>query len=285
MANIWKVLSLERDDLELKVLPGIGGRLWDVVIGGSSLLFQNPDLVRKPVDLCALKDLPTRSPQFKFPLWGGEKTWIAPDRDWRDGAPYPVLDSAPYRVAFKTDEKVELQSDVCPISRLNVKRMISLENAGVFSIEHTVTNCGSDDRISGIWSVMMLTHPSKILVEDSQTGPVSPVFGDHAPFVRETDSRLVIDCAVRGEFKLGVHVPSGKVVLRRGLPNGMAHLDCQTSKTGTSDEYAHGHSFEVFNSGDYPYCEAEWHGPARRLSPGEEMSFTQRFRVSATVSR
>jgi len=41
----WPEHKLEQGELELCLLPLIGGRLMDVRYKGSSLLFQNPDLV------------------------------------------------------------------------------------------------------------------------------------------------------------------------------------------------------------------------------------------------
>lgn len=69
------------------------------------------------MDPAALSDLPTRSPHFGFPFWGGEKTWISPDADWGEAAPYPVLDSTPYSVRRQTGRQFELRSEVfrlCP---------------------------------------------------------------------------------------------------------------------------------------------------------------------------
>lgn len=98
MPDIWKLETLRSGDLKMVILPGIGGRLWDVVFQGQSLLFQNRDLEGIVPDLNQLRGLPTRSPQFGFPLWGGEKTWIAPDTNWPDGAPFGALDSGAYEV-------------------------------------------------------------------------------------------------------------------------------------------------------------------------------------------
>ena len=60
MPDRWSVLQLQQGDLQLTVLPGIGGRLWDVQVGGNSLLFQNPDLDGVKVENTRLADLPTR---------------------------------------------------------------------------------------------------------------------------------------------------------------------------------------------------------------------------------
>ena len=114
MTDIWKQESLSSGDLDLVILPGIGGRLWDVRFQGHSLLFQNQDLLGFAPDLEELKDYPTRSPQFRFPLWGGEKTWIAPDTSWPSGAPYAALDSGPYETISAECNQITLRSPICP---------------------------------------------------------------------------------------------------------------------------------------------------------------------------
>ncbi|MBO6755290.1 MAG: hypothetical protein JJ902_03110 [Roseibium sp.] len=280
MAGIWTILSLKKGALELKMLPGIGGRLWDIVFQKRSLLFQNPDLMQQPAHLSALKDLPTRSPQFGFPLWGGEKTWVAPDRDWPDGAPYPVLDSGPYEFVLETDDQIEMTSHICPVSKLQVTRLISLQSADRFSIHHTLRNCGTVERTAGIWSVMMLNHPTTIRIEDPQAGTFAPVFGDPGPFVRTGGADLKVECMMQGEFKFGVQAPSGNTDLLAGHGADAVRLQCSTTRPLGTDSFAHGHNFEVFNSGDYPYCEAEWHAPEHQLRPGAQMLFSQEFHVS-----
>lgn len=104
----WEIITLKLEDLKLDVLPGIGGRLWDIKIHGNSLLFQNPDLIGVSFDFNDMAALPTRSPQFGFPLWGGEKTWIAPDTLWSNGAPFPALDSGTYKVTSQDGTHLEM---------------------------------------------------------------------------------------------------------------------------------------------------------------------------------
>ena len=260
------------------VLPGIGGRLWDIAVQGRSILFQNPDLVGAEPDLGRLRDLPTRSPQFGFPLWGGEKTWVAPDTGWPDGAPYPVLDSAPYDVVSASATRIAMQSGVCPVSRLRITRSIDLGPGAGWTIAHSIRNCGGGPRRAGVWSVMMLNHPTAIEIDPA--GEVSPVFGDPTGFVRQDGATLAVDCAAPGEFKVGLDVPSGDVLLVQGTGDAAIRLRCSTPAIEAADSFAHGHNFEVFNSGDYPYCEAEWHSPARLLAPGEAMTFAQEFSLA-----
>jgi hypothetical protein len=276
MADPWILQHLYCDDLHLEVLPAIGGRLWDVQFQGRSLLFQNPDLLGVPVDLTDLGALPTRSPQFAFPLWGGEKTWLAPDTAWQDGAPYRQLDSGPYRIASQTNMQIELQSDVCSISHLSVRRQITVESRHEWTIMHTVTNHGTEPRMTGIWSVMMLDTPTRVGV--AMPNPkVEPVFGETGSRLSMADTHVIAECDRLQEFKVGLPNPDGATLMRCGQDR--VWLMCQVPQPLARDSYAHGQPLEIFNSGDYPYCEAEWHSPCRSLVPYETLSFHQRFHV------
>ncbi|WP_253282775.1 hypothetical protein [Ruegeria sp. HKCCD7318] len=250
--------------------------MWDINFRGKSLLFQNPDLDGLPFEDIQPSDLPTRSPQFGFPLWGGEKTWIAPDTSWANGAPFSALDSGPYQVRSKSDTHIKLVSTICPISNLSVSRRITLSSNDRWSIEHSVTNHGTHPRPTGIWSVMMLDTPAKIGV-DTGAAQASTVFGNPDEMVTSDQTCVVSDCSRLQEFKVGLPNPDGNSLIRCG-ENG-PWIGCSVTPPQKSDQYAHQHPFEVFNSGDYAYCEAEWHSPLCNLGSGETMSFKQAFRV------
>ncbi|WP_171180828.1 hypothetical protein [Ruegeria sp. HKCCD8929] len=278
MSERWSVLHLQQNNLRLTLLPGIGGRLWDVNFQGRSLLFQNTDLDGLEVDDTRLTDLPTRSPQFAFPLWGGEKTWIAPDASWVNGAPFPVLDSGAYQITSRSRTHIDMTSAVCPTCHLSVSRRITLTSAESWGIEHIVANHGASSRLTGIWSVMMLNTPAKIGVE-LEDPAFYPVFGSAEEMIATHGKSTVVDCNRQKEFKVGLPNPNGRTLVRCG-PDGPL-LMCSVPEPQQGDQFAHDYPFEVFNSGDYAYCEAEWHSPARDLAPNETLSFRQMFRVLA----
>ena len=282
MDSVWNTNRLSSGDLELVILPGIGGRLWDVVFAGHSLLFQNPDLIGSDPDLEDLSQLPTRSPQFGFPLWGGEKTWIAPDQSWINGAPHPVLDSGPYQITELGQNDVSLLSEICPLSGLQVRRRIAVNSSESWSIQHEVKNCGTADRLTGIWSVLMLDRPTRIGLQIGNEGTAKTVFGDAGDLFVLHGANAIFKCNRAREFKIGVNNPMGKVFAMLGEPESGVWLDCATALPSVHDQFAHGHNFEVFNSDDYAYCEAEWHAPARDLKPGESVSFDQHFQVRSS---
>lgn len=274
--DIWTELTLQYGALALSLLPGVGGRLWDVRINGNSLLFQNPDLAGCAVDLDAPGALPTRSPQFGFPLWGGEKTWIAPDRDWPDNAPHPTLDSGPYRVTEDSARSVEMVSLACPLSSLVVTRRITLTSPCSWIVHHRLRNAGTEPRAVGIWSVMMLNHATTIAVPATQP-EIHPVFGSDGGMVELHKNGVIGTCGDRREFKVALRNPTGRVLMRNQASRYW--VMCETPAPRGQHVYAHGMPFEIFNSGDYSYCEAEWHAPLAHLQPGSSTSFEQKFRV------
>lgn len=278
MQDLWQIKQLSRDDLTLRLLPGIGGRLWDIVYKGRPLLFKNTDLLGLAPDTAALTDLPTKSPQFGFPLWGGEKTWVAPDVSWIDGAPYPVLDSGPYEEVSCDAEHITMRSAVCPLSQIQIERQIRIGVHCTFSIHHKISNHSKESRFAGIWSVLMTNRPAGIglVTENSE---FTPVLGEPTGHIEHRHDTLICKCAAQKEFKIGAGNSTGRVFLCLGDMGDAIWLLCSTPEPSETDEFAHSHPFEIFNSGDYPYCEAEWHAPAKLLHPGEADSFIQEFTV------
>jgi hypothetical protein len=262
--------------LELVILPGMGGRLWDVIFQGRSLLYQNPDLLGLPLDEIDLAELPTRSPQFGFPLWGGEKTWISPDTAWADGAPFSALDSDPFRVTSQDKAHIELTSQICPISHLSVTRRITLKSADAWSIQHSVTNHGHASRATGIWSVMMINTPAKIGVAMNDP-EIHPVFGDAGSLVEQAANCVIADCGKQQDFKVGLPNPNGEALIK--ISKSGPWMLCSTRPPSPDDSFTHQYPFEIFNSGDYPYCEAEWHSPKSNLARAETLRFRQDFEI------
>lgn len=278
--DIWKCETLTRGGLDLVVLPGIGGRLWDIRWHGQSLLFQNDDLTGHVPDLDNPTRLPTRSPQFRFPLWGGEKTWIAPDAAWIDAAPYTVLDSGPYHIHAAGPDHITLHSNICPDTHLRITRTVRITNDTAWSLHHSVSNHGTRARPTGIWSVMMLRHPACIAVAGAALDPVA-VFGDVGNHMIADAAGRLFRCTTPGEFKTGLGNPSGRTILRLGADAAPVWMICETPPPQTGDVFAHSRPLEVFNSGDYPYGEAEWHAPAKTLAPGQTVTLEQRFTIGS----
>lgn len=280
MRDVWKTIKLSNGTLTLEILPHIGGRLWDIVYDGRSLLFQNEDLIGCHPDLEKLPSLPTKSPQFGFPLWGGEKTWIAPDKSWADEAPFPVLDSGPYQILEHATDHIMLESGVCPLSHLAIQREIRISGPNQWTLIHRVKNHGTEARETGVWSVMMLKHPTRVGVCGAGL-EVSTVFGKPDGRVLSRDGQTIFNCDEPTEYKVAASPPTGRSFIGLAGDTENIWLTCERTPPNTGDRFAHAHPLEVFNSGDYPYCEAEWHGPSQLLASDASMEFKQTFTVWA----
>ncbi|MGF1707075.1 hypothetical protein [Enterovibrio baiacu] len=285
MENTWQETTLTRGDLSLILVPGIGGRLMDVVYKGHSLLFTNPDLEGIQADLATgvLDTFPTRAKHVPFPLWGGEKTWLAPERHWQDKGPVPVLDSAAYHLEWVGSHSVKMTS-AKNSDGLVITRTVSLSEdvEGQFEIHHQITNEGTDVAKVGCWSVMMLQRNAVIAFAQQGPSDAETYFGEPANNLQTVGKHGVVRCDDDNEFKVGA-LPSS--------PVAFAYCPIEDTTTGlllTSSvetlfeaaDYAHGNAFEVYNSSAYSYCELEWHGQAKTLVPQGSVTLVTTFRVT-----
>jgi len=270
---VWKTQSLSHGDLELVMLPQIGGRMMDIKFHGASLLFQNPDLHGLKPDLNSLQELPTRARHLSFPLWGGEKTWISPDAFWPDGAPYPVLDSGEYSFEQTSQHKVQMISEVCPVSGLQIIRTIELGLSDRWSIQHRVTNKATEPRMVGLWSVMMTRRPATYYFYTGSEQEPTTVFGDPGDAYKYSGGIGCLCCETQREFKVGCHPAAGVSAARISGQKRDVWILNHVSSVGYQEEYAHGHALEFYNSGHYDYGELEWHSQALLLQPDQSIQF------------
>ncbi|WP_028021457.1 hypothetical protein [Enterovibrio calviensis] len=285
MGNTWKETALTRGDLSLILVPGIGGRLMDVVYKGHSLLFTNPDLMGIDADASTgeLDAFPTRAKHVPFPLWGGEKTWLAPERYWQDKGPDPVLDSAAYHLEWLNPYSVKMTS-LKNRDGLVISRTVSLSEdvPGQWEIHHQITNEGAQVVNVGCWSVMMLQRNAEIAFALNEASKIKTDFGDSANNLQTVGKQNIVRCHDDNEFKVGMHPDSSTALAYLPIKNTSTGL-LLTSISETLSEaadYAHGHALEVYNSSSYPYCELEWHGKMGTLSPQDSATLVTTFRVT-----
>ena len=276
-AMTWPEHILKRGDLELSLVPLIGGRLMDVRFKGASLLFQNPDLVGMVPKLDQLTELPSRASHFSFPLWGGEKTWLAPDSEWPGGTPHPVLDSGCYELAIHSENAVSMTSPVCPQSGMLITRNIKLNDHRHWTISHTVTNKGPLKKTVGLWSVLMTRAPASYLFRPTDAASPHTVFGDPHDAYACIDGIGQISCDTRHEFKVGAQPNSGFTAARIPSEQGIVWIATTGRIEANTNNYAHGHALEFYNSGHYEYGELEWHSAAIALAPENNLEFVLQY--------
>lgn len=157
-----EVVLVDNGDVRLGLLPGLGGRLVSLVVGGVELLWRNPDYL--DADLRTVRPRSAwRTLDGTMASWanvGGSKTWPAPQGwdgpDRWAGPPDPVLDSGAWAADVRwSDEQdalvVGLVSPDDERTGLRVTRRLAVPRRGTaFRERATFTNV-SDRPVS--WSV------------------------------------------------------------------------------------------------------------------------------------
>ncbi len=89
----WEAWRIQHGPLELVLVPQVGGRLMGIQWHGQELSFVNPDGEGRIQDVSAIADVHECKRRLGFLLWGGDKTWLAPQNRWTDEVPFIDLDS------------------------------------------------------------------------------------------------------------------------------------------------------------------------------------------------
>lgn len=281
----WSAWTLSHGALSLQIVPSVGGRLMSIEYAGIELCFINPALEGQLVE-----DDPQRWAQlcgdWAFPLWGGGKTWVAPEANWPDGCPPRDLDSGVYQVLNTWQDEVsagiELQSPVCRQSGLQIRRKISISGGRAFwKVEHTLINTTRQTVHYGIWDVLMLRRPGHVAVEwAADIGEFREIIGQGTPddlveqgLIALTAGHASVLCQQARQFKVGIAGASGLLSVELDVPEGRVRY-WRIAPVAAHLPYAHGHAIEVFNAPDLPYFEVESHSPLATLSAFTSVSFT-----------
>jgi len=292
----WPAWRLQQGGLVLQVLPSVGGRLMGIAWQGRQLCFVHEALAGQPPAPDDAARWPAQCVGWPFPLWGGGKTWIAPQADWPDGEPHRDLDSGAWTLAERWCDAdgmgLHLVSPVCRRSGLQLQRRLLLPAGGtVWHIDHTLSNHGPLPRRCGLWDVLMLRRPAVVqarLHHGGAAGTLSAVAGMPAldalaaqGLLSQAGPALTLRCDAALMFKCGLHPeagmldvvlpPAGAQGLPQGLPQGLRYR--RWSATDGTAAHAHGHPVEVFNAPDLPYFEVESHSPLATLAPGQSLTW------------
>jgi hypothetical protein len=286
----WPAFALRQGPLRLHVVPAIGGRLMGIEFEGVELCFVNPALCgQMPADdpaawaaLCG---------DWGFPLWGGGKTWLAPESAWPRGAPHRDLDSGAWTVTERWCDLqgmgIELRSPVCRDSALQLRRRLSLPNHGTaWRLEHGATNRGDTPITFGLWDVLMLQRPARVsLPRPGALATTAWASAVHAlpgkppvealrrdGVLRARGEQIDIACDAAREFKCGFDSRAGEIQAERTVDGGTLRYQ-RRSRYPRQASFAHEHPLEVFNAPRLPYFEIETHSPLATLAPATSCAF------------
>ena len=260
----WQAWRIEHGPLTLVLVPQVGGRLMGLQWHGHELSFVNPDCQGRVHDVAAIADVHECKRRLGFLLWGGDKTWLAPQTRWTDEVPFIDLDSGAYALSFNQDSATAtMTSPVCRETGVQIERTLRVgEQPGAWSMVHTLHN-RSDREVSWApWDVAMIVRPATVYLP-TRAGSHFPqglrTFDNEgvSAAVRDAvvsfvDDFAVISCRDPLRFKYGVDAEVGSVlaVIESG-PRGLIGLR-KSVQAYHPRPYAHGCVAEVFNAAEYP---------------------------------
>lgn len=291
----WECWCIRRGPLELILLPQIGGRIIGLRWRGQDLFFTQPEREGTLVPLDRQEHVLEQKRALGFPLWGGDKTWLAPQAAWTLNLPFIDLDSGPYALQIQSsgpnEVRVAMISEQCRETGIRLTRTISVTNADdTWSVTHEMHNEGPSTVTWALWDVAMVTRPATVYLPTSassayedgvrtyaEEGQSTRVRGD---VLGHLDGLATIRCREPIAFKFGVDASAGWIAAVIESSTGALigyHKQVPFDSAGT---YAHGCIAEVYNSDGYPYLELELQSPLTPLAPGQRHAIVERQRVS-----
>jgi hypothetical protein len=275
----WDGFCIAAGDIELGITPSIGGRIISLQFKGKELFYVDSETAGKQLNLLIIDDLKTKKRELGFPLWGGDKTWPAPQREWIELSPPLDLDSAPYSFEL-SDNAIEMTSPICRETGLRIIRRTELKNDGAIILDQTLINESDKIKHCAIWNVTQLLKPFEIYLPCSTKAiHYDPRF-EAGKFLRHQfvkkidDHHSKIICKDPVIFKYGCRITEGKVI---AISNDICMT--KTFDIFPNEDYTDGHMVEVFNSSEKNYLELEVLSPLKTLHPGERISHQQIWEI------
>lgn len=299
----WDASRIQNGPLELILVPQVGGRTMGMRWRGHELAFTQPEREGRTENVSVVRDVRARKREIGRILWGGDKTWLAPQDRWTDGFPFLDLDSGSYTQHIEQvgNEGVVIRM-VSPVDRetgVQISRTLTVRPGSTeWLVTHQLRNASSAEVAWGVWDVAMVLRPAKVYLptcRGSQYPGGMKTYSEEGESVQVRDrvvqglgSLSVITCDRSSKFKFGVEPGSGTTESQRSL-DGQAWMlgildvkDCglvayrKQIPVFDGRPYAHGCIAEVYNSDEYDYLEMEIHGPLVTLKPGESFEITER---------
>lgn len=281
---------IEYGSLTLILVPQVGGRIMGLRWHNQDLFWMNEALAGKSVDVTQIENPSTDKRSLGFLLWGGDKTWLAPQDRWHGGLPFLDLDSGPYEMDILDHSadliSIKMISSICRETAVQVTRFVKFDQTkNSWTVTHRVQNCS--DRILhwGSWGNSMVRRPATVFLPvraDSNFPDGVKTFtheGDavaaRSKVVTRLDDCVRVHCSEPIKFKYGIDSEQGAVLAILPLEEAGFLGYIKRFPTYHPEVYGHGCVAEVFNAAEYPYLELEIHGPVRALNPGDRFELSE----------
>ena len=279
----WPGYRLTAGGLSIGIVPDIGGRIMSLVFRGEELLYVHASEAGKIHDFSHVADLRTFKKEFGFRIFGGDKTWVAPEKDWWDKIPPLEIDAGRYTFEVK-DNFVIMVSPVCRETGLQITRRVSLAEDGAIHLEEEFHNTTEREIVKGIWNVTQIKKPFDVYVP-AALGDVRSYYLEDATLPefglvpQEKNGWVIIPCRGKVCYKIGAMLREGRSVVVKDA--SFARVSWARSfDIDFARPYAHRSIIEVFNSPQYDYGEFEVHSPLYRIAPGARVSLRQCWQLA-----
>lgn len=292
----WPSLRMRQHGLCLHVVPSVGGRLMGISWHGNELAFVHDALAGQTPAPDSAERWQAQCVGWHFPLWGGGKTWIAPQSEWPGAEPHRDLDSGDWSVDGHWCNDVEMgvrvTSPVCRQAGLQIQRtLVMMADSTAWRIEQVLINRGKEPRRAGLWDVQMLCRPGSVTaVLQAAAGCLSATEGQPSLSALQdlghlslSDAGMQLRCENSVEFKCGFSADQGTMVAVVPVPGGSVRYT-RRSACLAGASWAHGHQLEVFNAPVLPYFEIESHSPLKTIGPGECLKWEIHERIGLGTS-
>lgn len=279
----WPGYICQSGDMIVGFVPQLGGRIMSLQFCGEELFFIQKEHMGETFEL---SQLAVNKKNFGFRVWGGDKTWIAPEELWIDKIPPLDLDAGRY--SFSVDDinhSITMVSPVCRETGIQITRQVKVLQGHRLILNETITNNNKVSIQRGIWNVAQVLRPFDIYLPcsrenvrlyDSEAYQNCPV----DQYVRPEGDWTVIPCRDQEHFKFGAVLRDGKILAVRRTPDQIL-VFIKSFPIDSKASYAHFSQVEVYNSPLYPYCEIEIHSPVVNVSPGQSVSQSQQWGIQS----
>lgn len=278
----WDAYWIVHGSLTLILVPQVGGRIMGMQWHGQELAFINADLEGHVKHIATAQNVLACKRDLGFLLWGGDKTWLAPQEAWSDELPFLDLDSGAYKIEIERPNPdgatLRMTSPICRETGVQISRTVNVKagEAG-WTVLHRLHNRSDREVRWAPWDVSMVRRPARVYLprrQDSRYRNGVKTFDNEGESTTVRDAVVsdlgdlaAIRCVEPRKFKFGVDADLGSILAIVDVEDFGLVGYRKNVPTFHSQLYGHGCVAEVFNSSDYPYFEMELHGPVVNLKP------------------
>jgi hypothetical protein len=281
--NGWPGQRIGCGPLKIVLVPSIGGRIMSLRYEGKEMMFLQKEHAGEVFDFTDA-DLVAKKKEIGFRLWGGDKTWVAPQSEWQEQIPPLELDAGTYALTWEGTVAV-MTSPTCRETGLRIVRRVNIDEEMTLHVTDEFQNTTSDKVIrKGIWNVTQFNRPCVFFIPADKGvirsyHHIDKSLPEVKDILKEEEGWVEVPCRENTLFKCGGMPKEGHIIAKipLGGPKELVVLKSFQIETDPL-RYAHGSAVEVFNSAKHNYAEMEVHAPVCTLNPGESFSFKQQWR-------